>query len=188
MSFRQTFVMTVVLALLGGVVFYHRTSQTKGPVKKRPDVWSFDETRIEHINLKLPEEHREISFVRKKENRWFIDASPGKPVSSNRWGGVVLLLSGPQASRVITENAVDLSLYGLNKPSMVISLRLGEPSENAIVMIGDCTPDNKAVYVGLKNRKAVYLIDRSWDEVMRRLVREPPEQIDKPGITTEEAI
>ena len=188
MSFRNTLVLIVILAALGGLIFYLQVSQKKEPTETPPDVWSYDEEKIDHITMKLPRENKAIAFVKVvkgDDEKWFIDSTPRKPVSLKRWGGIVLLLSGPQSRRVIANQVIDMTLYGLNTPSLVISLIIGKNKENLTVIVGDRTPDDQAVYVILKEHQTVYLIDHTWYEVMIRLVREPPEQKVIPRISLE---
>jgi len=184
MSFRNTIVLLAILAILGGIVAYLRISQKEESFEAPPDVWSYDDNKIEHITLQLPREKQSISFVKnKKKESWFFDTQPRKPVFLRRWGGIVLLLSGPQSRRVIADKVTDMDLYGLNDPSMVITLRITDQSQKLTVVVGDRTPDDKAVYVILKEHQTVYLLDHTWYEVMLRLVREPPEQIIRPRIS-----
>jgi hypothetical protein len=188
MSFRNTLVMVIILALLGGFIFYLQTSQKKEPTESPPDVWSYEEDDINHITMRLPREKKAIAFakvVKGNDYNWFIDSSPRKPISLKRWGGIVLLLSGPQSRRVIANQVTDMDLYGLNTPSLEISLVIGKKKENLTVIVGDRTPDDKAVYVILKEHKTVYLLDHTWYEVMIRLVREPPEEKVRPRISLE---
>ena len=183
MSFRNTLILILILATLGGYIFYLQVNQKKEEVENPPDVWTYDENKIEHITLHLPRENKSISFAKGKDDYWSIDAKPLKPVDLKRWGGIVLLLSGPQSRRVIANKVTDLKLYGLHDPSMVITLRVSGQNQGLTVIVGDLTPDDKAVYVILKEHQTVYLLDHTWYNVIIRLVREPPEKIIRPRIS-----
>ena len=190
MSFRNTLFLIVILAVMGGFIFYLQYSLKEKPEESPPDVWSYDENKIDHITMQLPRENKAIAFVKVvkgKDENWFIDSDsdPKKIVSLKRWGGIVLLLSGPQSRRVIANQVTDMTLYGLQNPSLVISLVIGEKNEKLTVIVGDRTPDEKAVYVILKEHQTVYLLDHTWYEVMIRLVREPPEKHVIPRISQE---
>jgi hypothetical protein len=111
-----------------------------------------------------------------------------KPVDLKRWGGIVILLSGPQSRRVITTKVKTLKSYGLDAPSMIITLQIQGQNRPVNVIVGDHTPDEKAVYIILKEQQTVYLVDHSWFDVMVRLVREPPEKIIRPRITEKKEI
>ena len=99
----------------------------------------------------------------------------------DRWGGAVpYLLSGPGANRLITQDAVDedLDIFGLRAPRMTIHLEHGgehgDGAGTVDLVIGDETPDSFSFYLQLVGTRKVYTIDRTWYEVMERLVVEPP--------------
>ena len=94
------------------------------------------------------------------------------------------LLSGPGANRLITEQAVDddLQIFGLLAPRMTIHLEHGgehgdgDGAGTVDLVIGDETPDSFSFYLQLVGTRKVYTVDRTWYEVMERLVLEPPLQ------------
>ena len=93
-----------------------------------------------------------------------------------RWGGgIPLLLSGPGTDRVISENATEeqLAEFGLAQPQMEITLTL-EDGDTLIIRIGDRTPSGDTFYVQVPNSNDVCLVDYTWYEVLKRLVKEPP--------------
>ncbi len=182
MSFKKTLILAIILLLLGGYVVYLRVNQTGEETAERPDVWSFQEESIKHIRIALPKEEKEIAFTVVGRDSWFIEADENKPVDLQRWGGIVLLLTGPQSSRVIANKVETLDLYGLDSPSMVITLGIQGQNPPQNVIVGDHTPDEKAVYVILQEQQTVYLLDVSWFDVLVRLVRQPPEKIIRPSI------
>ncbi len=183
MSFKNTLILVAILMLMGGYIVYLRVNQLRENDETPPDVWSYPEEKIRHIRIALPNENKEIAFTVDGRDSWFIEASEKKPVDLKRWGGIVLLLSGPQARRVITNEVKILNPYGLDAPSMIITLEIEGRDKPLTVVVGDHTPDAKAVYVILKEHQTVYLLDDSWFNVMIRLVREPPEKIDRLRIT-----
>ena len=97
-------------------------------------------------------------------------------------GAVPYLLSGPGANRLITEQAVDddLQIFGLLAPRMTIHLEHGgehgdgDGAGTVDLVIGDETPDSFSFYLQLVGTRKVYTVDRTWYEVMERLVLEPP--------------
>jgi len=184
MSLKNTAILTVILLVLCGYLYFH-LNKPKEAFEEPPDVWSFQEEKIKHIRITLPNENKEIAFAVKKEDQWFIEALEKKPVDLKRWGGIVILLSGPQSRRVITNKVKTLKSYGLDAPSMIITLKIQGQNRPVNVIVGDHTPDEKAVYIILKEQQTVYLVDHSWFDVMVRLVREPPEKIIRPRITEE---
>jgi len=185
MSFKKTLMLAVILMLLGSYVVYLSVKHPKEEPETPPDVWSFQEENIKHIRISLPKEKKEIAFTVDKSDTWFIDTTEKKPIDLKRWGGIVLLLTSPQSRRVIEKNVKTLDRFGLDSPSMVITLKIQGKSKLQNVIVGNHTPDEKAVYVILKEHHTVYLLDVSWFDVMIRLAHEPPEKINRPRITLE---
>jgi hypothetical protein len=183
MSLKNSVVLVLILLLLGGTVLYLTMSQPGEKQVVLPDVWSYQQEDIQRIHILLPRENKGITFVIGDDERWFIDTPEKKPVDLQRWGGIVLLTSGPQSRRVIASQVKNLHSYGLDSPSLKITLTIQGQPQLLNVIVGDHTPDEKAVYVMLKEHQTVYLLDQVWFEVMARLVREPPSKINHPRIT-----
>ena len=64
----------------------------------------------------------------------------GDPVDRARWGGVTLLLSGPQHVRELAGAAAHLDRYGLVSPDTVIRIGVAGGVTGVVVRLGDRTP------------------------------------------------
>jgi hypothetical protein len=175
MSIKQTLILLSILAFLAGLVVFLRLSETGERIEEPPDIWSFNVESIEHISIVLPKRGKSIAFFREGKEIWHIDKD-GTPVDPKRWGGIVLLVSGPRSRRVIAEKADDLAEYGIDDPRMVITLKIRGRRDPLRVLVGDHTPNDKSIYVKLENHPAVYLLDHTWNDTLERLVMEPPEK------------
>lgn len=176
MRVRNIVILLVVLAVLGGV--YLIVSQPE-PEDVTPVVyvWDVDMDEIERIEISLPHEGLSQAFIKIPQGDqfpWFFE--DGSPVDVERWGGgIPLLLSGPVATRVITENATDekLAEYGLLQPSMEITLTLSN-GDIVETYVGDSTIDGVNYYVRAPDSNAVATVDYTWYEVLENLVLDPP--------------
>ena len=147
---------------------------------ERPIMWSFDLRDLQRVEIALPHEELAEAWFR-TDHVWYFDR-PGRPlVDLDRWGGgVPYLLSGPGANRLITDAALpeDLEIFGLLAPRMTIHLEHGgehgEGPGTVDLVIGNETPDTFSFYIHLAGSGKVYTVDRSWYEIMERLVVEPP--------------
>ena len=148
---------------------------------ERPIMWSFDLRDLQRVEIALPQENLAEAWVR-LDQVWYFDR-PGWPlVDLDRWGGgVPYLLSGPGANRLLTDAAGpdDLEIFGLLAPRMTIHLEHGgehgEGGPGTVdLVIGDETPDTFSFYIHQPGSRRVYTVDRSWYEIMERLVVEPP--------------
>jgi hypothetical protein len=175
MRFRNTIILALILLFMGGYILYDRREKERVTAPEPPDVWSLDPDAISRIHIRLLKEKKEISFLKNERDEWIINNEDQPPVSLKRWGGIVLLLSGPQAKRLISEKEADTTRYGVSTPRMVVSLTADKPGA-VTILVGDPTPDEKSFYTMLKPFQAVYLLDRTWYDTIERLVLDPPEE------------
>ena len=127
MKLKSIMVLVVMLAFSG--ILYYFTSQTEPPppTKPRPFVWDVDMEELAKMVISLPAQGKREAWVKHKDRYWYFDQPGGQKVNMKRWGGgIPLLLSGPGAERLITENSDEkkLEIFGLIEPRMKIDLTL----------------------------------------------------------------
>ncbi len=176
MKLKSIFVLTTFLAASG--ILYYITNQTDPPPSAKPRhvVWDVKMEELAIMAISLPPIGKNESWVKHEDRYWYFDQPDGEMVNKKRWGGgIPLLLSGPGAERLITDNASEKQLenFGLIEPRMKIDLTL----ENRIIIqidVGDSTPAAQSYYVRLRDSKEIYTVHESWYHVLERLVLEPP--------------
>ena len=179
MRVRNIVVLVVILAVLGGVYYIVSRPEPEEPPEPTVYIWDVDMDEIEHIVISLPREDMSQAFIKISEGGqfpWFFDDEQNSPVDQERWGGgITLLLSGPAADRVINEDATaeELARYGLDEPSMIITLTLADES-TMIINVGDRTLNGINNYVRVPNSNAVATVDYTWYDVLAGLVTNPP--------------
>ncbi len=176
MKFRGILVMATVLFALGVVYIVTIRPEPSPPADTRPAVWSIDMDTLEAVAIVLPTEGRSEAWVRREDRDWYFDRPQGPLVDGRRWGGgIPLLLSALRANRQIAARATaeQLAAYGFDNPTMKVGL-VFENEVRIDVEVGDKTPDGSAYYVRLSGSSDVYLVDRSWRDVLARLVLDPP--------------
>jgi len=133
-----------------------------------------DDDSINYVSIRTGAQ--EQTWVRDENHRWYFDTTDGDPVDRARWGGVTLLLSGPQHCRKLAGAAAYLDRYGLASPETVIRVGI-EGGELSEWRLGHETPDGGSHYAQVGDDPAVYVIDSVWGDALTKLVREPPHQI-----------
>ena len=180
MKLRLAVILGLAAAGLAVVFLLASGSGEEEKPSERPIMWSFDLRDLHRVEIALPKDRLAETWFH-IDRVWYFDR-PGRPlVDIDRWGGAVpYLLSGPGANRLITQDAVDedLDIFGLRAPRMTIHLEHGgehgDGAGTVDLVIGDETPDSFSFYLQLVGTRKVYTIDRTWYEVMERLVVEPP--------------
>lgn len=186
MNIRTTIVLIVLLAVVSAVSAVYISTRDKGVPKTigappRDFFYQVDDDAI--IRVSVTSSGKTEKFVNDK-GTWRFDGGTNEPVFLDRWGGVTLLLSGPQFKRRVIQEAQaeDLQRYGLASPSVVITAGLIEIGDIEI-RVGDRTADGTSHYSQYRRRPVsgaavndagIYLVDASWGDVFSRLVREPP--------------
>lgn len=174
MSFKQTIVLFGVLIILAGSIFYIHYTTPEKKDEKGPEIWSVDEENIEHIRIRVPRKNKEVAFFKGKDEKWFFDDQTKHPVYQKRWGGIVLLVSGPKSKRMIAEKVENLEEYGFADPQMIIDLGVKGRNGPLQILFGDPTPKKDQFYVKLKHSSPVYIIADIYCQVLMRLAVEPP--------------
>ena len=179
MRLRTILTLLIILLALGSYFYFSNTPQPPPELELRVFVWKIEMDEIQHIKIRLPREGKSEAFIKIPEGDkfpWYFDDPQRSEVDTKRWGGgIPLLLSGPGADRIITENATEekLAEFGLTQPRMEITLTL-EDRHILNITVGDRTPDSSTFYVQGPGSNDIYLVDYTWYEVLERLVKEPP--------------
>lgn len=169
MNIRHTFVLAVVLALAAG---YLMLAPVRPAEEEENPPWFYvaDEGDITVLEVTYQGERR--AFVRRGTG-WYFQDPPDLPVNLDRWGGVVLLASGPRSRRLLAERVEDPSRYGLDPPQGRIRISLaGGPT--LTVLLGDLTPDGTGQYVMLEGSPRLFVVDAGWGRVLGELATRPP--------------
>ena len=129
-------------------------------------LYSVDQEAIVSLTMAMPGGSAQFD---RGDPEWML--APGVPVNIERWGGVVLLLSGPQIERSLGVVS-DLAEYGLDAPSFIeIGLADGRVVR---VVVGGRTPDDLHHYVQLGSAPEVKLVNSDWVNVLAALALNPP--------------
>ena len=169
MSFRISFILLVLVAVVGGYVLIFELQRL--PVKEPEPPFFYDVQPEAIARVSVTYQGVEQVFVR-KDGAWLFEAS-GNPVNMDRWSGMTLLLSGPRAARVLRPEFNNPAEYGLDPPETTISLTL-EGGQPIAILIGTKTPDSVSSYAQVVGFPQLLLVTSSWSDVITRLVTEPP--------------
>lgn len=175
MNYRTTIALIVILALVAGLGFVYTASRAD----RAPDVvgvsqqpfYLVDLEDIMRVEFNLRGNNQK--FFRGADSQWYFDSPAREPVNLDRWGGIVLLVSGPRYERIISDSAPDLARYGLENPHLIVKAELIQLGEITI-RVGDKTPDGLNHYALYQEERAIYLVAADWGDVFGRIVTNPP--------------
>ena len=160
------------LAVIGAYVLVQVRNENPAPVPTETFIYSIEKSDIISVEITHDGDRQRFAWD-EGAGGWVFDDAERSPVASDRWGGVPLLLSGPRVQRVLSVDEADLGRYGLDDPITTIRLGLSD-GQQLTVHIGIRSPDGENDYVVREGSPQIVLIDRSWQEVLARLVTAPP--------------
>ena len=179
MKLKSIFIMVSLLAFTGIVfLFLNQPKDDQTPVEYTPFIWDFDMDALTNIEVVLPKQDLKQSWVLHEDRYFYFDEEGGTKVDMVRWGGgIPLILSGPQAARVIYEFVPDdqLGNFGFDEPNMYINLKLNDGATFQVVM-GDPTPGGGDYYIKMAESNTIFTVFGGWYEVIAGLVTNPPYQ------------
>ena len=187
MKLKAILILVAILAVAGTT--YYFVTRPKAPVQPTAKhfVWNFDMDELQNVTFTLPKAGNgglTESFVKHPDNQeFYFDVVNGPEVDNLRWGGgIPILLSGPQANRMILPSATEAQLqqYGLDpaiKPlnmDIKLTILIGGTPVKYEVYVGDSNPDGSNYYVRLAGNTDVYTVDKSWYDVLADIITNPP--------------
>lgn len=173
MNIRATAVLLVVLGAVAGYFYFvGPSSGDSGPPAPSRTPWFYSAEMDDVEGVVITTSGLRESFVL-TESGWLFEGPGRIPVDLARWGGMTLLVSGPQTTRVLDEVEGDLTEYGLSDPAITIGITL-QGNRNLEVRLGDVTPNGENHYAMQGTDPGLYLVDSLWGLVLARLALEPP--------------
>ena len=160
------------LAVIGGYVLVQVLNEDPLPVPTETLIYSIDERDITSVEITHHGDTQRFVWD-ERSGGWVFDDVERSPVAQARWGGIPLLLSGPRVQRVLSVSQADLWRYGLDDPLTTIRLGLSD-GLLLTVHVGIPSPDGENDYVIREGSPQIVLVDRSWHDVLARLVTAPP--------------
>jgi len=148
----------VLLAGLGGVVWWSNRQQAKADNKKSDTtvkLLSIPDDQFQNIRIKKVTGEAE-DLVR-ENGKWKLTEPKPLPADQDTVSGMVTNLSSLNADNVIEEKPSDLKQYGLAAPALTIDVKRKDGKTDEL-LIGDDTPTGSGVYAKLANDPRVVTI------------------------------
>ncbi len=170
---RSAVVRLVLLALVAAAGAAAWAAWLRGedaPPEAQPAVRLYAVEQDAIVSVRIATGDGEAAFTRGPDG-WRFASDPLLPVNPDRWGGIVLLLSGPRVDRVLPAPD-DPGDFGFDAPSTVaVGLSGGR---EVTVRLGDLSIDGRSYYATVDGREGAALVNAPWADALARLVREPP--------------
>jgi Domain of unknown function (DUF4340) len=181
------------LVVVGGLVWWSNKKQTGPAAKTAPDTTiklltiaddQFQEIRIKKLT-------GEVLDLKRADGKWSIVEPQKLPADLVAAGSLSNALGGLTADKVIEPNATDLAPYGLNIPTLDITITKKDGS-TAQVLLGDTTPTNSGSYLKLGGDPRIFTVasfvktslDKSVSDIRdKRLLTFDPDKLTRVQLT-----
>jgi Domain of unknown function (DUF4340) len=157
MNFRGLIVAVVVLATLGGVLYW---SQHRKPVDETAAASTSTATVILKVNpadvTQLVIKQKEPVTLKKTDGKWQITEPKLYPADQEAVASVLSTLSGLNADRVVEEKSSDRKQYGLDPAQAELDISGKDGTRQ--LLLGDDTPAGGDLYAALATDPRVFTI------------------------------
>jgi hypothetical protein len=151
----------VVLAgLAGGLYWSNKTEAAKAAKPATsdttPKILSLTDADIKKIDLKK-KDGADTTLEKNSAGKWQMTAPKAYGVDQDAASQLVSSVASVTSDRVVEDKASDLSQYGLNAPSLEVTVTTKDGKSKKL-MIGDDTPTGSGAYVSLAGDPRVFTI------------------------------
>lgn len=102
----------------------------------------------------------ELTLVKDSEGVWRNESNQEVPLNSTYTDKMASVLDTVTATKLVAENASDLSEYGLDEPSLTVIITKTDGAKVTII-VGDESPLGDSYYISIDGASTVYLIGNS---------------------------
>jgi hypothetical protein len=161
MNFRGLIVAVVILAGLGGLLYWsqHRKPPEENattPASAAPAILKVNATDVTQLVIKQ-KHSAPVTLQKADANKWQITEPKPYPADQEMIAGMLSTLSGLSADRVVVEKASDPKQYGLDPPAVEVDVT-GKGQGTRQLLLGDDTPTGGDVYAAVGGDPRVFTI------------------------------
>ena len=170
MSLPRTLLMLVVLLGLGAYVYFIELPKAQQEAEK-PTVLTFEKEAVDTLTLTYPE--REIRLQQTAAGEWDITAPIRAKADDTAVNNMLTTIVDEEVTRSLTpEEPVDLALYGLAQPPVVLRIALQDGTTLPKVSIGKDTPVGFSAYVQKEGDPQLHLTRQAFRLGLTKEVKE----------------
>ncbi len=170
MSVPRTILMLLVLLGLGTYIYFVELPKAKQDAEK-PTVLAFEKESVDTLTLTYPE--RELRLQQTATGEWDITAPIRTKADDTTVNNMLTTVADEEVTRSLTpEEPVDLALYGLAQPPVIMQITLHDGTTLPKVSIGKDTPVGFSVYVQKEGDPQLHLTRQAFRLGLTKAVKE----------------
>jgi len=161
-------VLTVVLAGLGGYIYFVDSKTEPNAPEVKQKVWggTLASEDMEEVQIKLAE--GETATVQKADGSWQIVEPSKAPADDTEMTSIASSLAGLEIQRVVDANAGDVKRYGLDPARISVAFRSKGQKDLRRVEFGEKTPTGGDLYARIPGEKRVFLVSSFLDSTFNK--------------------
>ena len=167
MRFRNTIIVLVLAALVGGYAYYSAYTQKPEQAQKVLNIQSSD---IAKIDLKYPD--REILLERPKGGDWHMLKPIGADADQTTANNLARAIAEAVLTKTVEDNATDLEPFGLAKPAAIVTVTTYDGKQLPGIEVGKSTPVGFSAYIKLTDKPAIMLTTSAFPAGMNKTVEQ----------------
>jgi hypothetical protein len=167
MRLRSTILLILVLAGLGAYVYFVEYPKAEQEAKKKT-LFEFKADDATQLTLDYGD-HKII--LKKTGNDWRLTAPLDAPADATTVKNLVSAIADCEVKRDLKDASPDLSLYGLDKPFVTVTVKVGDKDLPAF-MVGKNTPVGFSTYVQRADDKKVQLTNSAFRSGVDKKVKD----------------
>ena len=161
MNFRGLIVAVVILAGLGGVLYWsqHRTPPADNAATSAsatPVILKVNAANVTQLTVKQKQSDP-VTLQKPDASNWQITQPKAYRADQETVAGMLSTLSGLNADRVVEDKASNLKQYGLDPPAAELDIT-GKVQGTRQLLLGDDTPTGGDVYAALAGDPRVFTV------------------------------
>ena len=164
---RSTVVLLVVLAGLGGYIYFVDANRDPAALDARPR--AFVELSADDIEeMQIRSDDGETSRVQRVGENWQLIEPSAADADTGVVGTVTSNLASLEVQRVVDEQPADLSQYGLEPARIDVAFRLEGQQDFEHLLVGEQTPTGGDLFARRPNETRVFLISSFLDSIFNK--------------------
>lgn len=157
MRLRNTIIVVVLLAIVGGYALY--VGHHPPPGKNHP-AFTLTANDIASIELRLPSQ--DIVVERGKDGSWVLTKPIATSADQTTVGSMAGAIANLEITDTVEDNPSDLAQFGLAKPGVTVTVTTKNKQVLPAIEVGKQTPVGDSAYIKMSNQSAVLLVAASF--------------------------
>lgn len=151
---KSTLALILVLAGLGGYIYFVDAERPTAGVEQKDKVFTVEADKLQELRVTAG---GETSVLRKADGTWKMAEPVETDADQTEVSSLTSNLATVEVNRVIDENAADLAQYGLATPAVEIAFK-ADGNVSGALALGEKTPTSGDLYAVRPGEKKVFLV------------------------------